>query len=398
MNPRQLPSDDRQVSPQPRPQSGRPPIEWPVRDTQGSTRAAELARQNVERVYNQYGEPNQPEEAQPVAATTEEPAAERTMRHQQYDWQKYHTAWQQYYQQYFYKYYANWWQNQAAPAVKAEIAKEVEAKSHPTGEEDLDERAAIAKELRQKIRNTVGKQAKRVKDSSHFKPILAALSVGAIFLFINYNQVLVGALRQYVAPGNTVTTPVIVETSANVKVGPEPKMIIPKIGVDAAVVFDEPRVDEASYQAALDRGVVRLGNSPDPGVNGNTVIGGHSSNNIFNLGKYKFVFVNLKHLKAGDIIYINFNSKRYTYKVTRDPFIVAPTQVNEVLAQTPTPTLTLFTCDPPGANVNRLIIKAEQIDPDPKQATKSTVSEVEVNQQNPLPSVAPSIWDRIFGR
>jgi sortase A len=223
--------------------------------------------------------------------------------------------------------------------------------------------------------------------------MIAALTAGSLFLLINYNQVLVGAVKQYVAPGNVVTTPVIVEPNTSTTVGSKPRIIIPKIGVDAPVVYDEPRVDEPSYQKALERGVVRLGNTADPGTNGNVVIGGHSSNNVFNAGDYKYVFVNLKRLDVGDVFYLNFEGKRYTYKVTVAKKIISPTDVS-ALASDGRPIVTLFTCDPPGTNVNRLIVQAEQVDPDPNQASASN-KKVDYNETNPLPSVAPSLWDRI---
>ena len=160
-------------------------------------------------------------------------------------------------------------------------------------------------------------------------------------------------------------------------------------------MYDEPKVDEASYQKALERGVVRLGNTANPGTKGNVVIGGHSSNNVFNPGKYKYVFVNLKRLDVGDIFYLNFNGIRYTYKVTIAKKIITP-QETEILSQTETPTVTLFTCDPPGTNVNRLIVQAQQIDPDPSGANANNNQATTVNKANPLPSVAPSLWDRLF--
>ena len=386
----------------PRAPASRPPIQWPVRSANLSTdneRAASIARGRLDRVYHHDGEPNQI--PQTTSATNngvnQEQAEPKVMRQEPYDIQRYHAAWQQYYHQYFYRYYAGWWQQQ-----KKQIESEANDKAQQQAqinleinEGDLSERQKIANELRQKIRHNVEKQATKVRTSSHFKPLLAAFTVGATFLLINYNQVLVGALKQYVTPGSVVTTPVIVEPSANNAVGPEPKIIIPKIGVEVPVVYDEPNVDEASYQKALERGVVRLGNTANPGTKGNVVIGGHSSNNVFNPGKYKYVFVNLKRLDVGDIFYLNYNSKRYTYKITVAKKIITPKDVS-VLAQTEKPTVTLFTCDPPGTNVNRLIVQAEQIDPSPTSATTNNNKKATINTDNPLPSVAPSLWDRIF--
>ncbi len=253
----------------------------------------------------------------------------------------------------------------------------------------------MTKEIRSKIRHKVQTNANKFKASSHFKPLLVATSVASLFLFLNYNQVIIGSVKQYVAPGNVVTTPVIVEPNAQASVGPDPKIVIPKIGVEAPVVYDEPRVDEKSYQAALERGVVRLGNTASPGTIGNIVIGGHSSNNVFNPGKFKYVFVNLKRLEIGDIFYLNFEGKRYTYKVTIANKIISPSETS-VLDQTAAPTVTLFTCDPPGTNVNRLIVQAVQIDPDINAAKQNPNTPTDTNKVNPLPSVAPSLWDRLF--
>jgi len=389
--------NSRSVTPT-RPQAQRPPIQWPVRSTQLSgdnEHAAALARQHVERTYKLEGEPNQA----PELVNTEQQGTttqHQPMREESYDWQQYHTAWQQYYHQYFYRYYAGWWHQQKQSIEKnAQEQATLQQVTSTAPEETLSERQRVAKELRDKVRITVEKQSHKVKASSHFKPVMAAVTVGAIFLFINYNQVLVGAVKQYVAPGSVVTTPVIVEPNVQASIGPEPKIIIPKIGVEVPVVYDEPKVDEASYQKALERGVVRLGNTANPGTKGNIVIGGHSSNNVFNPGKYKYVFVNLRRLDVGDIFYLNYNGVRYTYKITVAKKIITPKDVS-VLGQTQAPTVTLFTCDPPGTNVNRLIVQAQQIDPSPDSANINSNQQTTVNQTNPLPSVAPSLWDRIF--
>ena len=396
MNDRPTHNSSNRTQPSNRPPVQRPPIQWPVRSTPQTAdphRAAALARQHVEHTYNQYGDPNQVTDAEiePEAAEAE-PA--HTMREEPYDWQQYHNAWQHYYHQYFYRYYAGWWHQQRQQIEDNAHAQAVQAVAEQNTSEQ-SENQKVAVEVRRKLRNTVEQQSKKVRSSNHFKPIMAAVSVGLMFLLVNYNQVLVGAVKQYVAPGNNVTTPVIVEPNTQNTVGPDPKIIIPKIGVEVPVVYDEPNVDEASYQKALERGVVRLGNTANPGTKGNIVIGGHSSNNVFNPGKYKYVFVNLRRLDVGDVLYLNYQGVRYTYKVTLAKKIVTPTDTS-VLNQTEVPTVTLFTCDPPGTNINRLIVQAEQIDPSPTAATQSQTVQTPVNKANPLPSVAPSLWDRIF--
>ena len=375
--------------PNERPLTQRPPINWPIhRASPSENRTTDFARKQVERSYVNAPTVHHAQTS-PNNINSESSHTQHTLRNTSVDASQYHQAWQQYYHQYFYQYYANWWRQQPHSQATVNNATHTDTK--------LNEHEIINKNLKAKIRATAKKQAQRVKSSNHYKPALASISVGLFFLLINYNQVLVGAVKQYVSPGSVVTTPVIVESSASAMVGPEPKIIIPKIGVEAPVVYDEPNIDEASYQKALERGVVRLGNSADPGTNGNVVIGGHSSNNIFNAGGFKYVFVNLKQLDVGDVFYLNYNSKRYTYKVTVAKKIITP-QETSVLAQTSTPTITLFTCDPPGTNVNRLIVQATQIDPSPSSATKVSNKTIEVNPENPLPSVAPSMWDWLLRR
>lgn len=392
--------------------SARPPIQWPDRrPAVHSNPATDHARRSVERTYLRDGEPNTPQSSNKQVVSPiqkianhvqQDPEAHRpqhhTMREEPYDWNQYHSAWQQYYQQYFHRYYSSWWQQQ-----RQQMEQNRQVQHHAMSQEQSQaaikpetpqEPATQAAQLKQSIRSNVTKASKKVQASSHFKPVISALLVAVVFLSINYNQVMIGAFKQYVAPGNVVTTPVIVEPNMTA-VSQQPKIIIPKIGVESPVVYDEPRVDEVNYQAALERGVVRLGNTANPGTVGNVVIGGHSSNNVFNPGKYKYVFVNLKQLQLGDIFYLHFNGVRYTYKVTVANKIIAPNETS-VLNPTAKPTVTLFTCDPPGTNVNRLIVQGEQIDPDPSEADVNENQQTKNSPVNPLPSVAPSLWDRLF--
>ena len=50
-----------------------------------------------------------------------------------------------------------------------------------------------------------------------------------------------------------------------------------------------------------------------PGQIGNLVISGHSAGDIYSNNQYKFIFSGLERLVDGDLIYINYNSVRYTY-------------------------------------------------------------------------------------
>jgi sortase A len=137
--------------------------------------------------------------------------------------------------------------------------------------------------------------------------------------------------------------------------------------------------------------VVHYGSTALPGQAGNVALFGHSSNDWWEPGNYKFVFVLLDKLAPGDKVTVDFQSKRYTYEVTSSK-VVEPTDVG-VLAPTSTPTLTLITCSPPGTSLRRLIVTAKQVDPDPNKAAPATSSGT--SSQPSLPSSAPSFFTQI---
>jgi sortase A len=152
--------------------------------------------------------------------------------------------------------------------------------------------------------------------------------------------------------------------------------------------------EEKTIQAALERGVTLYPNTGKPGELSNPVIFGHSSNNIFNHGDYKFVFVLLSRLEIGDTFMINYNSRQYVYKVFSKK-VVKPNDV-AVLAEKPKPAMvTLITCDPPGSSANRLIVQSEQITPDPNTNVASTAT-ADTTSPETLPSNPESLFQRIL--
>jgi LPXTG-site transpeptidase (sortase) family protein len=167
---------------------------------------------------------------------------------------------------------------------------------------------------------------------------------------------------------------------------------IPKINVHAPVQY-EPSVQEAAVQKALESGVVHYGNTAVPGQAGNVAIFGHSSNDWWEPGNFKFVFVLLDKLSPGDHITLDYQSKRYTYEVIGSK-VVEPTNVG-VLNPTATPTLTLITCTPPGTSLRRLVLTAKQIDPDPSTSTKVAATPASQTPTTLTDSKAPSFLSQL---
>ncbi len=229
----------------------------------------------------------------------------------------------------------------------------------------------------------------------HIKSLLFGLglaaTVGLIMTFTFFNEVFIAP---FISPARAVSaTPIIGDGTGSV--GPEPKIIIPKINLEVPVVFGMSSVNEDDVQRELENGVVHYANTPLPGEQGNAVIVGHSSNNILNSGKYKFAFVLLKRLEAEDTFFVEKDTVRYTYKVYKKE-IVGPNDVSVLNTQDRPNTITLITCDPPGTSINRLIIVAEQVSPDP--AGNAPSSAPVITEQNPetLPSNAPTLWSRLW--
>ena len=97
---------------------------------------------------------------------------------------------------------------------------------------------------------------------------------------------------------------------------------------------------------------------------------------------------------------MNYESKRYTYKVTSTE-VVMPNQVNKIQIETDKPMLTLISCVPLGTAEKRLLVFAEQISPDPTGATQSTDSDdtsTSSSDSSTIPGQpAPTLLERLFG-
>lgn len=248
---------------------------------------------------------------------------------------------------------------------------------------------------RQELLDTVTARGK-LKPKHHIQSLLFGLSMGlvvvTIVMFSFFNE---RFIAPFITPSKTASaSPIIIDPGQ--QVGPESKVIIPKINVDVPVVYDVGTNDEKAIQDALERGVVHYPGTAVPGQNGNVVVVGHSSNNLLNRGKYKFAFVLLNRLQVGDTITMQYGGKRYVYKVY-ETVIVKPTDVGVLGPTDKTASLTLITCDPPGTSLNRLVVKAEQISPAPTANLAAADPAISENVPEVVPGNAPSLFDRLFG-
>lgn len=325
-----------------------------------------------------------------TVATTSQPTqlANSTPQATPDQWQQYHSAWQKYYQMYYERYYANHLNAQQSPSQRPQT-------STPEAADTLSPQQQAIRDLRSKIRNTVNDSAKKVRNSRHFIPALAGTMVMLAFVFLQYNRVILGTVAAYTSPGNIEPQNIIVDPSIDTKVSAEPKIIIPKINVDAPVVYGAAP-DVQSQRKAMEKGVAHFavsGASALPGQAGNVVLAGHSSNDAFAAGGYKFIFAQNEKLQKDDVIYLNYEGKRYTYKITGSE-VVKPNEVTKIQTGTQKPMLTLVSCVPVGTADKRLLVYADQISPDPNTASAAA----ENNATGQIPgNPSPTVLERIFG-
>lgn len=388
----------------------------PSRDSAaGSDAAANIVRGQLDHIYDGHTDTPTPQTT-PVVEDTAAPqqaletanpyerthAAHTSIQTSQ--WQQYHSAWQEYYQKYYERYYVGevYKAQQALESRSKETAPQNQLFTQTPPPEETSPKADVSRDealydLRKKLLGNIQTSAKKVRKSRHFVPITAAACVVVLFLFLQYNRILFANVHAYISPGNIDPVNIIVDPSDTVAVSPEPKLIIPKINVDVPVVYDVAP-DYDSQMKAMENGVAWFGipgANSKPGQVGNTVLSGHSSNDVIDSGQYKFIFARLEHMQEGDLIYVNYDSKRYTYSVTKKE-VVKPTEVNKLIYPTDKPVLTLITCTPLGTSLNRLLVTAEQISPNPSEASSAPVTSAEAEPAN-IPGNSPTFLQRLFG-
>ena len=118
---------------------------------------------------------------------------------------------------------------------------------------------------------------------------------------------------------------------------------IPALGLDTVVV-------EGITPSALRAGAGHYPQTPLPCEGGNVSIAGHRTT-------YGRPFGNVDQLKPGDTIELTTPIGGCVYQVSRDPYVVAPTEMS-VIDPTAERSLTLTTCHPKGSAAQRLIIRA----------------------------------------
>lgn len=201
----------------------------------------------------------------------------------------------------------------------------------------------------------------------------------------------------YVSPGNAPASQIeAIDPTITQTVSAEPRLIIPKLNIDVPIHFG---ISLDEVMSAMNNGVAHYriaGASAYPGEIGNLVITGHSAGDVYSSNPYKYIFSGLERLDDGDLIYVNYDSVRYTYRVIKKE-VVDPSNVAALVVDTDKPLLTLVTCTPLGTSRYRLLVTAEQISPSYDGAEEAEeVPTVDQNTSEALPSNEPSFFEGIW--
>lgn len=335
-------------------------------------------------------------------------------------WKKYHSAWQNYYQKYYSEYYST--------AAKNYIAKERLKDAREKAEEEeiisslakasrqSDKKAGLSlgtstaqagepseysnddikAKLRRNIRKKATESAKHSRRKRHLIPIFAGLAVVLLILFLQYNRLIFAPIMAYVSPGNAPASKIdAIDPTITQGISAEPRLIIPKLNIDVPIRFDLQLDD---VMAAMNNGVAHYriaGASAYPGEIGNFVITGHSAGDIYSSNPYKYIFSGLERLEDGDLIYVNYNSVRYTYRVVRKE-VVEPSNVAALVLETDKPMITLVTCTPLGTSRYRLLVIGEQISPSTEGAEEAEQYTPVNTNESALPANEPSFFEGIW--
>ena len=365
--------------------------------------AADLIRQKLTTIFE-----DEPSAKQEVAEVS---TASTLSKHQRFiqelsnsvkDLATIQTAWHQYYvglsdkekHEVWQEFYASNKNSQYQKALQAQSSQSFVSPSlaalKPQPIEDRRKVGSIRNGLKRQI-----KSGAATKKPSQLRSIIFGLSAGVlvilIFLFSFFNQIVIAP---FIQPSRHIGSLPLIISSATVPTNNTPEVIIPKINVEIPVNYNLSTDDENTIETALESGVIHYPSTVEPGQNGNAAFFGHSSNNIFNPGKYKFAFVLLHTLVKGDTFYLTYQQKVYVYQVINTQ-IVSPNDV-AVLNDTEghAATATLITCDPPGTSINRLVVTGVQISPEPSTNSAATYSSL--TTPTVLAGNGPSLWSRLW--
>ena len=302
--------------------------------------------------------------------------------------EEYHRAWQEYYRKYYQYHFGQ-------EIQKKDAEHKAEVKNLLMHEDTIDENARLMQRLRQQVRGKTHASARKFRRSKHYIPIVVGLLVFLALVVIQYNRAFLAFVSAYITPvGNARGLEFLETDNAD---GPS-RLMIPKINVNVPIIFG-CGMDQASQRRCMRQGIMHFavsGANAVPGENGNFAVSGHSSNDAFGGGDFKFIFSQLPRMTDGDLAYVNYEGVRYTY-VVREIIVVDPDDVQSLRIGDERPVMTLITCYPIGTARQRMLIFMDQIAPLPDTAVDGTETAPD-DEETTMAGISPTLLERMWAR
>lgn len=128
---------------------------------------------------------------------------------------------------------------------------------------------------------------------------------------------------------------------------------IPSIGVKVPLVMSRTLTDKDVLEV-LAEGTVLYPNGVVPGRPGNTFIAAHSTGEPWK-GKYRFAFLRINELTRNNLIHIDWQNTRYTYRLVSSN-IIDPDATTLVESTGQVPRVTLMACWPLWSTKQRMLV------------------------------------------
>lgn len=131
---------------------------------------------------------------------------------------------------------------------------------------------------------------------------------------------------------------------------------IPSIGVAVPLVMSQTIADKDVLET-LAAGAALYPNGIVPGRPGNTFVAAHSTGEPWK-GKYRFAFLKINELTSNNLIHVDYNNTRYTYRIVETK-IINPDKTVLIESETQVPRITLMACWPLWSTKQRMLITGE---------------------------------------
>ena len=206
----------------------------------------------------------------------------------------------------------------------------------------------------------VGPLTPRIRLEAQYAWLQAGSAVHSYIQTIGTNHAPI-ATKQVPEAKPAVFSPLKTPDGATIDpINKEFSLVVPKIGINAAVIPAVNPNKPGEYLAALQQGVAHSSLSYFPDEDGTVYLFSHSTNSDWFVKDMNAVFYLLKNLEEKDDIVIFYKGSAYTYRITGKQ-IVKPTDVSYMAPQAGEKKLILQTCWPPGSTTERLLIFADLV-------------------------------------